>query len=292
MGPLSTEIYRGRANQTLNNVIFVHAFGVDIVCQLWNTSYNIGVHFEKGIQNIVPVSLTYLQAAAFPGDVGRYSDTQRRPGVLPTFFITHLLFSELLVANVSKNTYGSSYESYQADQPVLDSALFACPELANITNLGNGTMQPWMCRNGSVASAIEDLSRNFTYSLLTFSGWAGKYNTSVRALTFEPRNFYSYDAPKLLTAYAVSIFATLGCLGVGFFALRSNGVASSASFSSFLLTTRNSDLDRLADGHHLGTRPLAKDIRQTELQFGQLDAGQASEHVAFGLKGSVKGLAA
>lgn len=72
-----------------------------------------------------------------------------------------------------------------------------------------------------------------------------------------------------------------------------NGISSSLSFSSILLTTRNQTLDDLAIGHALGSQPLNTTIGATKLRFRIIDGEFVDgdlKKVGFGLESEVRGL--
>jgi hypothetical protein len=79
----------------------------------------------------------------------------------------------------------------------------------------------------------------------------------------------------------------------GFYALWSNGISHSSSFSGIICTTRNKDLDDWAKGHYLGSEPLDKSIAKQKLQYGLLAFDGDKEgmgdarHAAFGFPGNV-----
>jgi hypothetical protein len=95
----------------------------------------------------------------------------------------------------------------------------------------------------------------------------------------------------LLLSYFLAVFLTAIITLFGFYALWSNGVSHSSSFSGILCTTRNKDLDDVAQGNYLGARPLGKDLAKQEVQFGILDRtenrGVGVLHTAFAIPGSV-----
>jgi hypothetical protein len=57
-----------------------------------------------------------------------------------------------------------------------------------------------------------------------------------------------------------------------------------------MLTTRNRDLDILAEGHCLGAQPLNRDIKDVRLRFGVVTIGAGKTPAAFGLEGTVEKL--
>ncbi|KAH6721523.1 hypothetical protein BKA61DRAFT_469744, partial [Leptodontidium sp. MPI-SDFR-AT-0119] len=75
----------------------------------------------------------------------------------------------------------------------------------------------------------------------------------------------------------------------GLFAFARNGYSADTNFSTILATTRNLDLDRLAEGMCLGQFPPPKSFMGERLKFGQVRRRdeQGEAHAAFGLPGDV-----
>ncbi|KAE8166070.1 hypothetical protein BDV40DRAFT_308068 [Aspergillus tamarii] len=308
----TTRIYMGTAPSDLNNTLFISAAGsnplwndnatqpTELVCQLWNTSYVVDMHFTNGIQTLTPISVDHVAYAnwskgeATSSAAPSYSELD--PTVNAGFYIMHMILSGLLQgelvqskrAGVWENKTVASSTTY-TDTSLAYTGLFACPELWNTSSYyyKNGNDSTTLCRNGTLAQAIEDLSHNFTYSLLSLNGG----NTTVKVTDLTYRNYYFYGPTTLLGAYMSALAVTIACVVVGFFSLRRNGVPQNNSFSSFLMTTRNPELDRLAVGHCLGSEPLKGDTDKVRLQFGEVEgANLRYRHAAFGSKGSVTAL--
>jgi hypothetical protein len=65
----------GTAPSDLNNTVFISAAGsnllwndnatqpAELVCQLWNTSYVVDMHFTNGIQTLTPISVDHIAYA-------------------------------------------------------------------------------------------------------------------------------------------------------------------------------------------------------------------------------------
>ncbi|KAH6972464.1 hypothetical protein BKA56DRAFT_635454 [Ilyonectria sp. MPI-CAGE-AT-0026] len=291
-------VYAAVAPGFMNNMILIWSSGVDdeshnsskgtsIVCQLYNTSYDISVRFHAGFQSIAPLSIQYLHPHAWNIPEGSSSYFGESQGI-GTAWVTHILFSYLLTVNV---TVGGSIGDFQTGReatiPLLQSGLIDCPELWNTTRMTQLALpNSSKCRNQSLARATEDLSRNFTYSMMTFHN-GHQSITTVPVNVSSPRNFYSYDMANLMIVYGASLATVLFWIGVGGAALWSNGVISSSSFSTMLLTTRNPDLDKLAEGYSLGADPLSEEVGELKLKFGSLDSWKSSKHAGFGLDGTV-----
>lgn len=76
----------------------------------------------------------------------------------------------------------------------------------------------------------------------------------------------------------------------GLFAFAKNGYSADTNFSTILATTRNLDLDRLAEGMCLGQSPPPKNFSESRLKFGELRRGgeQLEAHATFGLPDDIR----
>ncbi|KAF4178548.1 hypothetical protein CNMCM8927_002918 [Aspergillus lentulus] len=309
----TTRLYMGTAPSALNNTVFISAAGsnplwndnatqpTEFVCQLWNTSYVVNMHFTNGIQTLTPISVDHIAYANWNRTDAISSAAPSYSGLDPTvnagFYIMQMILSGLLQGELVQSKRAGVYQNKTVasgttytDTSLAYTGLFACPELWNTSShyykYGND-ITTTSCRNGTLAQAIEDLSHNFTYSLLSLNGG----NTTVKVTDLTYRNYYFYGRTALLGAYMCALAVTIACVVVGFFSLRRNGVSQNNSFSSVLMTTRNPELDRLAVGHCLGSEPLKGDIDKVRLQFGEVEgANLRHRHAAFGSKGSVTAL--
>lgn len=308
-------IYSGTVPSLLNNTVFLYATGsnplwntnttqpTELVCQLWNTSYTVNLTFTNGIRTLTPISTNPLTPANWSSTAAMsvllpdHQDTPANGG----YYVIHKLFSGLIKHNIVIGSTGSllddSSSAVLATSPlsVTQTGLWSCPESWNSSDYMESDVSrsysTALCRNKTLARALEDLSHNFTYSLLSLNA----ANTTVPVTVSSPQNFYSYNSRNLLLAYATALGVSVGCVIVGFLALWENGVSQSTAFSSVLVTTRNPELDQLAVGHCFGRDPIGKEIGEAKLRFGEIPAGAGAgfrdyRHAAFGMKWSVTGL--
>ncbi|KAL4805375.1 hypothetical protein BDV18DRAFT_161031 [Aspergillus unguis] len=308
------ELYNGAVPDLLNNTFFIRTSGEnplsetgpDLVCRMYNTSYTVNVNFTDGTQSLTPIAVSPLNPANWTSLEGQRSSIPSLNGIEPDpaytpnggFYVTHLLFGGLLLRRLRSGATGNLVqdtdpEGWSESLSITQSGLFSCPEIWNSTIYGNislaGSPTPELCRKGTLAAAIEDLSHNFTYSLLSLNA----ANMSVPVFASEPQNFYTYDYRNLVAAYAAAVGVTVACVAVGFAALVKNGVAQNSAFSSVLMTTRNPELDSLAVGYCLrGGDALGKDVGGVRLRFGEVvppegvrgttTSSNSRRHVAFG----------
>ncbi|KUJ06311.1 uncharacterized protein LY89DRAFT_633084 [Mollisia scopiformis] len=152
----------------------------------------------------------------------------------------------------------------------------------------------WMCRNRSIALAVEDLAGNITMSMLSSSDLTSQNSTNVPVLYATTRNVYQYNSRNLIISYSIAIFFALISLCVGFYSVLANGVVHSTAFSAMMATTRNSELDMLSTGHSLGAVPLATEMSGVKLRFGVLvkngvveEDRDGARHIGFGFEEDV-----
>ncbi|KAL1889150.1 hypothetical protein Sste5346_009099 [Sporothrix stenoceras] len=325
-------------NATTNDTA---ATGSNLVCQLYNTSYDVTLEFVDGVQTVVPRKVELLEPQDWVASCGSsamsnlnsityystappYNSSYGNCNqATAAFWVTHLLFKYLLGATLhvaadggvtfqGSGVFNTASAPSSATLPLLQSPLIHCADFYNNTMLQQSDMvvgsptaiRPGRCRNGTLAAAIEDLSRNFTYSLLAFDGYTTPEPPTINAaVTYsESRLFFVYSRSTLWAAYATALGSTLlAMLLVGVRALLHNGVVSSTSFSSTLLTTRSDQLREAilnsSDGsttyrRSVGAQPVDPGIGQLRLRFGhiveQQRDGTRVEYAGFGLEGRVR----
>jgi hypothetical protein len=260
--------------------------GSNYTCNTWNTSYTVDFSFQDDVQTAEIREFERLHVLNIDlrkGAVDNYS-----PGELQSWVMYRAL-ADALVAEVG---WGSTGSLLGDDSSIIKSALAACPEM-----LGSWKHDLWLdsplCRAGSIPGAIEDLSRNVTLSILSSALLANE--TAAEVTVHNPATFYSYNWRNLVLAYAIAICVTAACLAVGLHSLVENGYSAGTSFSSILLTTRNTDLDELARGYCLGESPLADEVGKRRLRYGLLDSqGHNTDlkvsHAGFGFADGVREL--
>ncbi|KAL1626229.1 hypothetical protein SLS54_003064 [Diplodia seriata] len=272
------------------------AGGANYSCHMWNASYT--VHF-RSVDGALTSTITSLAHTAPLHINGSGVSTDYAPGEIAYWS----LYSALADVLVTRIYYGSTCSLMGADAALFRSGIPACPEITSPPDDAGGCgtgatsfegiLSPWMCRAGSVPRAVEELSRNVSLSLLSSALFSNA--TSADVLVAAPQNYYVYNWRNLLYAYLAAVVVALVCVSVGAHAYGANGYSASSSFSSIVFTTRNAELDRLADGRCLGARPMPREVERTMLRFGVLreegvgDGGRRRgvPHVAFGLRDTV-----
>ncbi|KAL1641360.1 hypothetical protein SLS58_006059 [Diplodia intermedia] len=305
---LFNQLYTGKTMSVLDthyipNHFFINtngagAGGRNYSCHMWNASYTV---LFRSVDGALTSTITALAHTAPLRINGSGVATDYAPGQIAYWS----LYSALADILVTRIYYGSTCSLVGADAALFKTGIAACPEIMSSPDDDDdtggcgtgatsfeGILSPWMCRNASVPRAVEDLSHNVSLSLLSSALFADATPADVAVTAM--RNYYAYNWRNLLYAYLAAVVAALVCVAVGVDAYVANGYSASASFSSIVFTTRNAELDALADGRCLGARPVPREAKRTMLRYGVLREEEADggrrrgvPHVAFGLRDTV-----
>ncbi|KAF8865658.1 hypothetical protein BDZ45DRAFT_736227 [Acephala macrosclerotiorum] len=292
----------------------------DIVCILGNASFELGFEYVDGVQsvsrNITDFKPVYMVSLAEELNLIRHLTGGRLWPEIPAYGSIFTAFTNLLSGNITmamsdgwRGTHEATIlEMATQSSKAMLTGLISCEDMApdfwfdpknmdryfapnyNITGHAHTDVfeQPsWMCRNGTLAPAIEDLFNNITISMLS-ANISGTPNQTIPVTTFSTHNIYQYNSLNLILSYGIAIAVALLSIAIGTYATIQNGVSHSTSFSATIATTRNVQLDRLVEGSSLGALPLDRDVRKTKVMFGELIDGDG--HIAFGFEDGVQGL--
>lgn len=260
-------------------------FGVNITCQLRNVSYSVDFAFEQGIPSI-KISALALEP------VLNYSIftaiDQLPPNGSRAYLSMFLALADLLNGEFGFRPGSNANGMDGGNLSVLATGLIACPEIVDANHARNPiatgpwdkTSPSWMCRNGSLAAAIEDLSHNFTLSMLSNALYS--MPLPVNVATSSPMNYYTYHPKDLAISYLTGLGITLGCFLIGAWACSSNGYSASTSFSTIMHTTRNPQLDELTYTGGDGAEGWRNASRTVKLRYGILHQEGEMGHAAFG----------
>ncbi|KAA8618200.1 hypothetical protein PtrV1_09707 [Pyrenophora tritici-repentis] len=277
----------------------------NFTCEMWNVTYTATFSFTNGEQSIAVTDAKYdhrfVEPKDLPGDLCPYD--------LCSYKAWYKAVSAMLTGQASQ---GGAYSTFKSTTRVLQTALIGCPEMSTAAAMSNIVTQG--CPEPSLERAVEALSQNATLSLFgalpsvyfpigKFDMYGRIANATVAAVTTTRANLtistthliYNYNARSLLLPYSAAVFTTVVILIAGLYALWSNGVSHTSSFSGLVRTTRNKDLDDWMRGHCLGSDPVDKDVAVQKLQYGLLNVDKHGEgdvagsvpHAAFGFPDTV-----
>ena len=140
----------------------------NITCQTWNVSYTTQVEFQNGVQAIRVLQQNDLERYQRGGDfnVSIVDDPLEAFGYRSWLAIIQSIFSGKIYA-------GGAQMLPTADAKIVQTGLMGCPEMKPALKIyGQGNAAPLVsdydCRNGTLEKAIEDLSRNVTFSLFGY----------------------------------------------------------------------------------------------------------------------------
>jgi hypothetical protein len=155
------------------------------LCALWNASYDVDFEYVDGIQSISRAVLNLN-----PVNFELHNIFQAFYSYFSVFTgMVDLLLGNITMHNMGPNQYSAGW--LESSQALSSTGPFACPEMSpdywfqngptELRNysLANGVFNrpPSMCRNGTLARAVEDLFVNITISMLATN------NTSVYTIT-------------------------------------------------------------------------------------------------------------
>ncbi|CZR61875.1 uncharacterized protein PAC_11772 [Phialocephala subalpina] len=290
----------------------------EIVCVLGNASFELDFGYVSSIQS-VSRNITDFRPLYMISEFGELNGIRRATaGLLWPELPAYGSIFTALVNVLSGNITLAMSTMWGADATILEvesqtsramlTGLIACEDMTpnfwfdienmdryfapnnNISGHAHTDIfeQPsWMCRNGTLAPAIEDLFNNITISMLS-ANISGAPNQTIPITTFSTHNIYQYNSLNLILSYGVAIAVAILSIAIGTYVTIQNGVSHSTSFSATIATTRNVQLDRLVEGSSLGALPLDRDVRKTKVRFRELVDGDGD--IAFGLEDRVLGL--
>lgn len=254
--------------------------GVNLTCQLRNASYSVEFKFAQGVPTTT-ISQFELQPVL---GYSEYTLIQELPPNSSRAYLSMLLaLEELLIGEFGSQTSSSSNGITGGGIGVATTGLMACPEIittATFLPTLNESFPSYMFRNGSLAAAIEGLSRNFTLSLLSTPEFSEGRSVEV-AISF-PVNYYKYHPRAVAISYLTGLGVTLACFLIGIWACRSNGHSADTTFSTILHATRNPQLDDMMKMDGDGSERSNRVARRVKLQYGIINQGGKVGHAAFG----------
>jgi len=250
-------------------------------CVPWNTTYSIHVNYTNNDPRITITKQEYLNQL----NASTYEPPFKASDEMVSLY--HAL------VDLIKGTLGGGLADPRLN---VNTTLYNMPTLLapwqpQPADWGYDPGKPLRTPRPDMLSAVEQLSHNISLSLLSQSNLIESKRVMVPCTISKIESVWEYRPRALLISYGAAIIAASGSLVVGAVCLYSSGLSVSPSFGSFLLTTRNPTLDRLAEGHSLGQIPLPKHIARTRLRFGEFKDDDprkdGANHAAFGLPDEV-----
>ncbi|CZT13646.1 uncharacterized protein RAG0_17153 [Rhynchosporium agropyri] len=134
--------------------------------------------------------------------------------------------------------------------------------------------------------AISQQFANQIISLCTSPVLYAQINITAPCTTSKTILVWNYKPFWLIISYSLAVFLASLAVIEGLFAFAKNGYSADTNFSTILATTRNLDVDRLAEGMCLGQSPPLRNFPEAKLRFGELKrrgSEQLEAHTTFGL---------
>ncbi|KAK4184989.1 hypothetical protein QBC35DRAFT_390507 [Podospora australis] len=242
-----------------------------IECTLWNSTYEYTLQFLQGQMNVSDKRVTQDRLLLPAGQV--MSPDNPVYMEFAGFHATAFLYRSQLAGNASQKGQDSwvMTESDIFQTEILDPGSGQSPE-------------------EDLASRIEAAFHNIYLSFLSNEKQISQVFASRSCEVSSHVLVWHYTPTWLAVSYIIACALTFVAMGVGLHAIVQNGYVAETNFSTFLVTTRNPDLDKMARGSCLGALPVDKEVTKTKLRFGKTvsneeggdgDASQAT-HAAFG----------
>ncbi|TVY17514.1 hypothetical protein LARI1_G004665 [Lachnellula arida] len=300
--------------QVIPRQLWVQTTENSIICTLGNATREVNFHFVDGVQTIsygelqgfAPLYVWYTRNNFFDVDLDRW------PYVAVYLGLTNLLSGNITTQLQVLNDQFGYNTLVDSSSRVLLTGLDACRDFTENTwsthpisriLSENGSIQrsegrfynnlfdkhPSSCRNHTLERAIEDLATNITISMMTSSNLTSISQKTTEVHLFPTRNLYHYNPLYLLLSYGLAFLFTTLSISLGLYTFHTNGVIHGSTFSSIIMTTRNSKLDEISKGSSLG-RPLDKELKMLRLRFGAINMDGKVERAAFGVGDKVGAL--
>jgi hypothetical protein len=261
------------------------------VCSLWNATYDLGLAFEHGFQNIT-ASRELLHRVAYPADAPGDVSNMAQHAYSAFFWAladqivgSFARFQEPMANNSGMRSFG------RIQSPIQHNALLGSPDLAVYFdyNEDKGACQvPYanlseqrrrdiaLAKNKTLGELVEDLSLNITISLMhndlftcafpstslaAFRGADIKHrNTTSRVVTVvESVNRYGYNPTGLWIPYALACFFTAVTVVIGIITLIRHGVMPDTKFQD-ILSAADMNVITIARDPGAKDRPLRVDF--------------------------------
>ncbi|KAF2964694.1 hypothetical protein GQX73_g8888 [Xylaria multiplex] len=126
------------------------------------------------------------------------------------------------------------------------------------------------------ATTIEHSFRDFFVAMLSDTKLHAQINGSVPCNMTENVLVWNYAPFWLVLSYSVASAFNIIAVVIGMYCFKKNGWSMNTTFSTFIVTTRSADLDKLAEGQHMGHWPMNETLLDARLRFGEL-AGSSEQ---------------
>lgn len=270
--------YNGQLDSSGNRTTEDHY----LVCQLYNTTFNLLLSFEEGSQNITIQNSQDLNAVAYPDYNATPSDELFQQHSYSAVF---LALSELLVGSMGFFVQDSMpLENFTEINTELEyisllgssdlDAFFDSNHPGNTTIKDQRAQDIALAKNRTLDVLVPELMFNITATLMSSNLLSPPVNMSVTRT--DSVNIYAYHLKNLIFSYGLAIGLTLFANLLGAFAYWDNGVSHNKSFSAILAATRHRSLTDLFHYEIVGRLPLSDAVKNAFVKFGDIGARRGS----------------
>ncbi|KAF3314873.1 hypothetical protein TWF173_004399 [Orbilia oligospora] len=267
------------------NATFWDENGVEtFVCEGYNSTVSIRQEFLNGKQNY-PLVENIQYGREINWTMGNTWAGENN--ITAVDLARHQIIYEILSGLFTGSVYYESRSGklFTGDTSILNMPSFVKPNTVKAEG-GNGPNDEI---KSSIRGLAEQLSLNYSMSLLAFPDLGVRNTTTANCTVTTFSNVWKYDKTNLIIAYSIGMVVALVSLIVGALALRQNGLVSEMSFSQIVATTRNPELDKMMQGNSLGRSDLKpRRLYGERLRMGELKEqdsallASGAAHTAFG----------
>ncbi|KAK6348926.1 hypothetical protein TWF730_009687 [Orbilia blumenaviensis] len=249
------------------NATFWDKNGVEtFYCEGFNSTVSLRQEFDNGVQRYPLVeNIQYGQEINWTMGWPWANERNISEVELGRHQIIYRILAGLFVGTVNYETRAGKL--FTKDTSILNMPSFVRPNTVTAEG-GNGPIDEI---KESIRGLAEQLSLNYSMSLLAFPDLGVRNITTANCTVTTFSNVWKYDKTNLIIAYSIGTTVALVSLIVGALAVKQNGLVSEMSFSQVVATTRNPELDKMMQGNSLARSDLEpRTLYRQRLRFGEL----------------------
>ncbi|KAI0863438.1 hypothetical protein F4860DRAFT_468271 [Xylaria cubensis] len=219
-------------------------------CILYNATTSLDVTFSGDDVSIIQTAISYISPLLPEGSSKSPldSDYQQFSG----YYGASYLFRNFLFGNLTADTTYGFIDATDAAQ----------------TNWFEATSG--ITLSNDFATTIEHSFRDLFISMLSATKLHSQIASSVSCSVTENVLVWNYAPFWLVLSYSIALGLNVIAVIIGIYCFRKNGCSMNTTFSTFVVTTRSTDLDKLSERQLLGYWPINEEILSAKVRFGEL----------------------
>lgn len=155
-----------------DNELWIRTPDKNITCQTWNVSYTAKIEFQNGLQTIMVLEQKDLERFLPKSETYTVAFGEDPP---EAFGYRSWLDTIASLLKGSLTAAGAQMQPNVNNTKIVQTGLMGCPEMKPAIVMFQAGIETaplvhdYYCRNGTLEKAIEDLSRNVTFSLFGYA---------------------------------------------------------------------------------------------------------------------------